>query len=1111
MINKANSFQGFKSGAWHRFGLVYYDEKGRNSTVMLNTEDVSEEFGRNSSCYIQFPPEKNLAQYPGLTFNPINPSGIVNSQLSDGEKQSIADIYWKIFHKPPVWAKYYHWVYARNTSVGKFMQFQVDAAYINKGAKAGVDVAEADSDSRIYISLNTMDGRDWSYSEKNRALIGDWSFAEGDRIRLIGKGDFDGDGASDGVFDEYYDFKISDIGHFPGRFEMGGPEMIETQVVSDSPAGGEAGDPQTAIPGKFVILSDPGIPNYGPSAADGDKGSIANWHKVIVEIYRPKKNEKEEETIYYEFAERMNIGQPGTKNRFHEGPLRNQGGAYDANDKTLLRPAEGIFHRGDIWWKGRRFNTVLDDGTALQGNNIFVESYFLNDFMQTNHNNIARPNVFSTFAKEQRREATLTYSDVYQPDTQYNGLHSFNFSQRPYMDYDLSLGSIQKLVARDTNLVMLQENKLSTILVNKAIITSPSGDEGISLSNNVLPETATPVAGDYGVSKNPESVAVEASSIYFTDIKKGAVLRLGGDGLTVISDYKMTDYFRDKMDQYQNILESQYNTLLNGGLFIVGGFDRRHKEYVITFPPTYRKVSSSSDKPKKAIFDLNSQVFQSETTTFNALKTSDRIKTDFLDKEISQKYELDGREIDIEPETIAFHEPTNRWSTFYTFYPEYYGSLNRTFISFKGGHLYKHDMDSSWHNQFHENPFPEESEISFPFNSDVSTVKTFNSVSLEGPSKQSIIPILTITSSSGPATITATTGSANLEGSNVNLNSTVADIKVGDSVWYNDDGTFRTLGVITALTDLDTIVTSVGEVNAFITASSTSSGDALEGVFIISSDKSSYNIELETNINKTELAHRLSYNNSASNTGYKGSWVEREDVLSTNISHGTTNTSGGEYFGLGPCSAANSSGVIRRNTLANGSGSATAANLIDSGASSGDLIYYDDSGTGVLIGTLNSTMQAPTATAVLINNPATATSTGGYSSDSPQTAAGYIAMIVDGTDATTRFAVGERVVNSSGYLIGTVMAVSANLITVNSVLHKVVDNEELYNMDILLLNGNSTTSIANTFMYAQKNSTIEGDRLKGNYMDATLTKRSKDKIHLFAANANVINSELSNK
>jgi hypothetical protein len=30
-------------------------------------------------------------------------------------------------------------------------------------------------------------------------------------------------------------------------------------------------------------------------------------------------------------------------------------------------------------------------------------------------------------------------------------------------------------------------------------------------------------------------------------------------------------------------------------------------------------------------------------------------------------------------------------------------------------------------------------------------------------------------------------------------------------------------------------------------------------------------------------------------------------------------------------------------------------------------------------------------------------------------------------------------------------------------------------------------------------------------MDTTLTKRAKDKIHMFAVNANVINSELSNK
>ena len=45
-----------------------------------------------------------------------------------------------------------------------------------EGAKAGTTSAEAQNDTKIYISLNSMDGRLWSYSEKNRSLVGDWSF-----------------------------------------------------------------------------------------------------------------------------------------------------------------------------------------------------------------------------------------------------------------------------------------------------------------------------------------------------------------------------------------------------------------------------------------------------------------------------------------------------------------------------------------------------------------------------------------------------------------------------------------------------------------------------------------------------------------------------------------------------------------------------------------------------------------------------------------------------------------------------------------------------------------------------------------------------------------------
>ena len=562
-IKNAQTASCFKSGAWHRFGLVYYDHKGRSSTVMLNTEDISDTtHDRNSSVYVGFPPERLYEQGLADTFSPTNPSGVTNTSLTNASKLSPVNIYWKIFHKPPIWARYYHWVYARNTSVGDFMQFTVDNAYINKGAKAGTTSAEAQNDTKIYISLNSMDGRLWSYSEKNRSLVGDWSFAEGDRIRLIAKADGT-------VFDKYYDLKVGDVGHYPGRFDIdpsGGEggltdDGISSNValINESPVGGDGNSSATAKLGKFIVIDDPKIEGYGIELAntgDGQSGDIPNWHKVTLEIYRPKKNTNEEQSLYYEFSERFAIENIGRETRYHkgQGAGNNQNPSdYDADNKTLSAPARGVFQRGDVWYKPRNLRVLDSGGGSVNLGEIWYESYFLNDFLQTNHNNIGRPHIYSIYAKEQRRKATLTYSDVYQPDTQYNGLHSFSFSQRPYMDYDLSLGSIQKLVARDTNLVMLQENKISRILVNKDIITTPSGDQGITLSTNVLPETAEPFAGDYGVSTNPESVAVHESKIYFTDIKKGAVCRLGGDGITVISDYKMKDFFRDKMDEYQSI------------------------------------------------------------------------------------------------------------------------------------------------------------------------------------------------------------------------------------------------------------------------------------------------------------------------------------------------------------------------------------------------------------------------------------------------------------------------------------------------------------------------------------------------------------------------------
>ena len=1034
----------FKSGAWHRFGLVYYDHKGRSSTVMLNHQDDRDTiYDRNSSVYCAFPTEKKYKQQlADATFTDDattnNPMGLTTTLLDNEQKKTPPTIAWAIFHRPPEWAYYYQWVYARNTSIGKFLQFITDAVYINKSARAGDTTGEGNADNKLYISLNVMNGRLWSYSEKDRSLIGEWSFAEGDRIRLISDQNsvvFDDPLLTNGPM--YYDFKISEVGHFPGRFDYDEQQAIALDVAGDgtssgvvlspdSPAGGGPNDPASARPGKFIIVEDPKIPGMTKDDADS-KGVIDKWSNVFVEIYRPKKNTNEDFSLYHEIGERLKIGSPRQSNRYHQGGIEGQNQNPNSfvsstssvyYNQSITGPATGVFKRGDIWYKPRDLETFDSSGNVLPLQAQMMESYFINDFMQTNHCNIGRPHIVSPNAREERREATITYSDVYQPDTKYNGFHSFNFAQRPYIDYDLTQGSIQKLVSRESNLVMIQENKCSTLMVGKNIINSPAGDEGLTLSTNVLPTHATPLAGDYGCCVNPESVAVFEKAIYFVDIRRGVACRIGGDGITVISNYKMVDFFRDKMDLYRTILPSEYDTKLGGGLFILGGYDRRHGEYVVTFPHIYSVTRGTEDR-QLAMFDRNDRNFEvdslREDGTEQRYDDNDRpmvpdfVPTAISDDDRPEEIVDGGREVTKahKAETLSFNEKANRWSSFYTFYPDYYGQVNRYFISFKHGVLYKHDIDDVNHTFYYDHPIPEESQIRFPFNNDVSSVKTWNALTLEGADRQEVIPIVNTSTTGATSSLVATTGSANIVGTNVNFNNN--DLAIGDSLWYNDNGTLRTLGVITDITGNTVIQTSISEVNAFIGASSTSSGQVLFNVFAITADSTMYKTDLVTNLNSSSLPHRTSYTNNAT---HAGTWVTREGVASTHIPYGVTESAGGEYYGLGNCTVTAATDTI--------TGSSTEFTV--SGVVVGDNVYYDNSGTETLIGTITA-----------INNNTSIT-----------------------------------------------CPTSVNLVGL-------------------------------TFLYVKKNAYIEGDRLKGHYLDTHLKKRTKDKIHLYSANAITINSELTNK
>ena len=127
-------------------------------------------------------------------------------------------------------------------------------------------------------------------------------------------------------------------------------------------------------------------------------------------------------------------------------------------------------------------------------------------------------------------------------------------------------GSIQKLHARDGDLIAFCESKVLKILANKDALFNADGNPDLLSSTNVLGQ-AIPFVGDYGISTNPESFAAEEYRIYFADKNRGAICRLSRDGITAISNAGMKNFFNDNLETASAI---------------IGSYDGKKNEYNVT-------------------------------------------------------------------------------------------------------------------------------------------------------------------------------------------------------------------------------------------------------------------------------------------------------------------------------------------------------------------------------------------------------------------------------------------------------------------------------------------------------------------------------------------------
>ena len=246
----------FKSSAFHDFGIVYYDERGRHGFV-------------NPATTVYVPGYSNDERGAG-----DDNKGKVEIELDLSETV------------PPPWAKYYKLVYAPNSTVDFFVQHMAGGAYTPSFAAEGTS-------SVIYVSLNYLQESVISYTSAfgARGLEGElniYKYKEGDRLRIISYSQ-----GEDRVYPYSFEFDVLDVKNF-GPFENPLWANTENETAPNW------------LQGQFLVLRNNPLA-AGFSFENVNQGNHFWGDNCLIEIYSPKKRGSET-AVYYEIPDQSYAG-----------------------------------------------------------------------------------------------------------------------------------------------------------------------------------------------------------------------------------------------------------------------------------------------------------------------------------------------------------------------------------------------------------------------------------------------------------------------------------------------------------------------------------------------------------------------------------------------------------------------------------------------------------------------------------------------------------------------------------------------------------------------------------------------------------------------------------
>lgn len=491
IVTEASGVQGsFKTNDIHNFGIVYYDERGRASSV-YRLDNV-------------FVPGYSNEERGGTNAT----KGAVQIEM-------------ELNHPAPPWAKKFRIVYAGPSNTRRFIQTFAGGAYTEVGSKGT-------KDDKIYISLNYLQSKGISYTKAFGAKDQDtgepilYRFSEGDKLRVI----------SSFVNDEEVEFHPRNY-----VFDVIGVEEISE--FQENPLLTDEDDYEQVLrrTGSFLVVRN-NINATGFDAARVAMGTDRWGDRTLIEIVTPKKSIDEELLPYFETDHFGAVTSVGTHS---PSTLTLDSGdvffrAVPVNTREYIA---GEFQ--DLIQKKENKD---EDDSSSRFRGFFMESNSVSDLFRSQAKQYGRVHFVNENASNNYNESGIIFGDKNSAETYRPTITSFP-SPSNFLDLPKKYGAIDYLYDTGANIISFQETKVSEIQVNKSITTVAGGGENLALSRAVLNDPRF-FSEDIGTSKRPESVLVVNNEFYFVDEDRKRLCRItSGGGLETLSNKKMSNFFED--------------------------------------------------------------------------------------------------------------------------------------------------------------------------------------------------------------------------------------------------------------------------------------------------------------------------------------------------------------------------------------------------------------------------------------------------------------------------------------------------------------------------------------------------------------------------------------